>query len=162
MVDQEIYKLSERVIELAREKGVTIATAESCTGGWIGKALTDVPGSSKVLKGGVVAYGNDIKETILDVPKSMMIEHGAVSSEVAVIMAKNCAAKLHADLAISVTGIAGPGGGSPEKPVGLVFISVCHRGRTEAFRFEFEDMGRNSVREQVLTTALNLLIKFLQ
>lgn len=158
MTNSPSYILAEKVIKQARNKGLTIATAESCTGGWIGKALTDIPGSSRVFKGGLVAYSNAIKETLLHVPKELLIKHGAVSEPVAIAMANNCAQSFGADLAISVTGIAGPGGGSDEKPVGLVYMAVSHNNKTTAHRFVFDDTGRDGVRRDALSKALNLLL----
>lgn len=158
MTNSPPYILAEKVIEQARNKGLTIATAESCTGGWIGKILTDIPGSSRVFKGGLVAYSNTIKETLLYVPKDLLIKHGAVSEPVAITMAKNCAQSFGADIAISVTGIAGPGGGSADKPVGLVYMAVSTTGTTTPHRFVFEDTGRDGVRRDALIQALELLL----
>lgn len=157
MSEQELYKLAEKVIVRARDNGVTIATAESCTGGWIGKALTDISGSSSVFMGSLVAYSNDIKENLLGVSKSLLITHGAVSEKVAFEMAKNCAQSFGADIAVSVTGIAGPGGGSREKPVGLVYMGISHKGQTDAHEFRFDNFGRDSIRRDALRAALQLL-----
>ena len=157
MTNTELYNLAERVINEARDKGFTIATAESCTGGWIAKALTDIPGSSAVLKGSVVAYHNHVKENLLGVPKALMIKHGAVSQEVALIMAKSCAKNFSTDIAISVTGIAGPGGGSDEKPVGLVHMAVSFKEDVRALEFHFEDNGRDGVRRAAVAEALKIL-----
>lgn len=114
--------LEQVVVELASERNVTLATAESCTGGWISNLITNMPGSSAVFKGGIVAYENSVKQHLLDVPESVLLEHGAVSKQVALIMAKTAAAKLSADIGISTTGIAGPSGGTETKPVGTVWI----------------------------------------
>ncbi len=153
------YKLAERVITNAADKSLTIATAESCTGGWIGKILTDVPGSSRVLKGGLIAYSNEIKEQLLGVPESLLIQHGAVSRPVALEMAKNCAQCFDVDIALSVTGIAGPGGGSAEKPVGLVFMALHSRGETSAYEFRFDNNGRDGVRRSAVKQALELILE---
>jgi nicotinamide-nucleotide amidase len=103
-------------------RGLTLATAESCTGGLVAARLTSVPGSSDVVVGGIVAYSDDVKRTELDVPAELIERHGAVSVEVAAAMAQGARARLGADIAVAVTGIAGPGGGTPEKPVGLVYL----------------------------------------
>ncbi len=114
--------LEQVVVELASERHTSIATAESCTGGWISNLITNVPGSSAVFKGSIVAYDNSVKQSLLDVPESVLMEHGAVSKQVALILAKSVAMKLGADIGISTTGIAGPSGGTETKPVGLVWI----------------------------------------
>lgn len=159
MSEQELYKLADKVIIRARENGLTIATAESCTGGWIGKALTDISGSSSVFMGSLVAYSNDIKENLLGVSQSLLITHGAVSEKVAFEMAKNCAQSFGTDIAVSVTGIAGPGGGSTEKPVGLVYMGISYNGETDAHEFRFENFGRESIRRDTVKEALNLCLK---
>lgn len=119
--------LEQVVVELASKRNVTLATAESCTGGWISNLITNVPGSSATFKGGIVAYENSVKQHLLDVPESVLMEHGAVSKEVALIMAKSAASKLGADIGLSTTGIAGPDGGTETKPVGLVWIGFWSR-----------------------------------
>ena len=107
---------------LCRERGLTLATAESCTGGLVAARLTSVPGSSDVFLGGVVSYANEVKARALGVPEEVLREHGAVSAETAAAMAAGARARLGADVAVAVTGIAGPGGGTAEKPVGLVYL----------------------------------------
>jgi PncC family amidohydrolase len=116
--------VEEIVLDLCREQGLTLATAESCTGGLIGARLTEVAGASDVFLGGVIAYSNEVKEKQLGVPNDLLREHGAVSAEVGAAMAAGARTALGADLAIADTGIAGPGGGTSEKPVGLVFLAV--------------------------------------
>jgi len=162
MSDKKIYKLAEQIIRRAQKKGLTIATAESCTGGWIGKALTDIPGSSNVFIGGLVAYSNTIKEDLLGVPQQLLISHGAVSEKVAFEMARNCAQSFATNIAISVTGIAGPGGGSIEKPVGLVYMGITQGGETTTHEFRFENIGRDSVRRDALNAALKILLKTIE
>ena len=114
--------LAELVLDAARARGATIATAESCTAGLVAARLTDIAGSSDVVLGGVVAYANEIKQAMLGVPAALLEQHGAVSAECAEAMARGALAATGAQLAISTTGIAGPGGGTPEKPVGLVYL----------------------------------------
>lgn len=148
--------LSEKTIAILKSAGITCATAESCTGGGIGAALTSVAGSSEVFLGGVISYANVVKEQVLGVPAEVLAEHGAVSSETAAAMAQGARRLTGADLAVAVTGVAGPGGGSPEKPVGTVWFGLASAAgvRTEKKLF----MGdRESVRAQTVTHALGIL-----
>ncbi len=145
-----------KLIELLKAQGKTCATAESCTGGGIGAALTDVPGASAVYVGGVISYANDVKERVLGVSAETLRTVGAVSSETAAQMAQGARELLGADLAVSVTGIAGPDGGTAEKPVGTVWfgISTALGTRTEKALF----MGdRESIRAQTIRHALGIL-----
>jgi nicotinamide-nucleotide amidase len=131
-------KTMEAVVgELLAERGVTLATAESCTGGLIGARLTAVPGSSRYYRGGVVAYANEAKRDLLGVPEALLREHGAVSAPVARAMAEGARARLGADLALATTGISGPDGGTPEKPVGLVWIAFASKDGTDAEQMVF-------------------------
>lgn len=131
--------IEEDVVSLLRGRGWKLATAESCTGGLIGHRITNVPGSSAVLLGGVVAYDNEVKERILGVPGETLVRHGAVSEEVARAMAIGARDLLGADIAVAVTGIAGPTGGTPEKPVGTTCIAVVYRdGSMEARTFHWQ------------------------
>jgi nicotinamide-nucleotide amidase len=136
------------------ERGLTLATAESCTGGMIGQAITDVPGSSAFYLGGVVAYANSAKSGLLGVDPSLIEAHGAVSREVAEAMASGARNALGADVAVAVTGIAGPGGGSPEKPVGTVWIGVASERGVTAHRFQLGN-ERPYVRARGTSTALD-------
>lgn len=159
----DMTTLAARVIAAAYEERLTIATAESCTGGLIAGALTDVPGSSAVFDRGYVTYSNEAKTEMLGVPTSLIIQHGAVSSQVARAMAEGALASCATDIAVSVTGIAGPGGGSAEKPVGLVYIGVQRRGAISAAkRFDFAEThgadSRTKVREATVIEALNCLL----
>jgi len=122
--------LAELVLAMCRERGLTIATAESCTGGLLGARITAIPGSSDVYQGGVVAYDNSVKSKLLAVRDVSLREHGAVSEQVAREMAEGCAQALGTDVGIGITGIAGPGGGTPDKPVGTVWIAVTGVGDT--------------------------------
>lgn len=144
----------------ASASGVHLATAESCTGGLIGDRLTNVPGASKVYLGGVVAYSNDVKRRVLGVPDTVLDRHGAVSEETARAMALGAARVFGADAAVGVTGIAGPGGGTPGKPVGLVCIAACGGGRVVVARFQF-DGDRASVKAQSARAALAMLLEVL-
>ena len=125
MAGDELVGLAERLQGLCLGRGVTVALAESCTGGLVADAITDVAGSSGYFTGGVVSYSNEAKETLLDVPRAMLEAHGAVSAQVARAMAEGARARFGADVAASVTGIAGPDGGSDAKPVGLTYVAVA-------------------------------------
>jgi nicotinamide-nucleotide amidase len=148
--------LAAMVLAQARQRGWQLVTAESCTGGEIGARLTDIPGSSDTYLGGVIAYDNRIKQTELGVPAALLAEHGAVSEPVALALADGALRRLGADLSIAVTGIAGPGGGTAEKPVGLVFIATAVQGKLEARRFVFPG-SRGEIRARATQAALFLL-----
>jgi nicotinamide-nucleotide amidase len=148
--------LAEVVGELLRERGATLATAESCTGGMIGEKLTEIPGSSDYYLGGVVAYANSAKSGLLGVPESLIREHGAVSGEVAEAMAEGARRGLGSDYGVAVTGIAGPGGGSPEKPVGTLWVAVATPRGTTARRHQLGN-ERAVVRERGTNIALEMV-----
>ena len=137
MADEPLRVLVERLQELCLDRGLTVATAESCTGGLVASAITNVSGSSVYFRGGIVAYGNEAKLTLLDVPGELLEAHGAVSAQVARAMAVGARARLSVDLAVSVTGVAGPGGGSAAKPVGLTYVAVADATRVEVRRFNW-------------------------
>jgi nicotinamide-nucleotide amidase len=152
--------LAEAVLELCRAHGWTLATAESCTGGLVGARLTEVPGASDVYVGGVVAYSDDVKRSHLDVPDETLQEHGAVSAETAAAMAAGARRALNADVAVAVTGIAGPSGGTPEKPVGLVFIAA--RSPDGNFVETVQLNGdRDAIRDEATEDALRFLHRVL-
>lgn len=147
-----------RVLDACRSRGLRIATAESCTGGLVAGALTEIPGSSDVLDRGFVTYSNAAKEAMLGVPGAMLQRHGAVSRETADAMAAGALARSIADLAVAITGIAGPGGGSAEKPVGLVhFAAAARDGRRLHREQRYGDIGRSPVRTQAVVEALTML-----
>jgi nicotinamide-nucleotide amidase len=152
--------VEELVLDGARQRNVSLATAESCTGGMIAARLTAVPGASAVYVGGVVAYSDEIKAQELGVPEEVLREHGAVSAETAAAMAEGAAARLRTDLALAVTGIAGPDGGTEEKPVGLVFIAVAGDGTTSVERFHLPG-DRDSVRARATAISLHMLRRVL-
>ena len=153
--------VQELVLELCRVQGLTLGTAESCTGGLVAGRLTSVAGSSDVFRGGLVAYDNGLKETLLGVPSGLIAEHGAVSAEVAEAMAQGARERLGVDVAVSVTGIAGPGGGTPEKPVGLVFFHVAGPGGDLALRIELPG-DRGVIRSRSTVAALHLVRRLLE
>jgi nicotinamide-nucleotide amidase len=147
--------VEEHVLELCRSRGLTLATAESCSGGLVAARLTSVPGSSDVVLGGVVAYANGVKEAELGVPAELIETHGAVSAEVAAAMARGVRERLGADVGVSVTGIAGPDGGTPEKPVGLVYVHA--EGPDGGLGRELSFPGdRASIRARSVVIALHL------
>lgn len=149
--------LAEVVGQKLAEKKQTIAVAESCTGGLVAKMITDVPGASKYFRGGWITYSNELKVSQLGVKKELIEQKGAVSSEVAAAMAAGAKLKASADYAIAVTGIAGPDGGSEQKPVGLVYISIALPDGVETEKFLFGTRGRDFIRLRASQNALNLL-----
>jgi PncC family amidohydrolase len=144
-----------------RRRGWTLALAESCTGGLLGHRITNIPGSSDYFLGGVIAYAYEAKERLLDVGHNTLYEHGAVSRETALEMARGARSALGADVGLSVTGIAGPGGGLPDKPVGLTWIAVSMREGEWAERHLFEG-DRHSNKVQSVEMAMRLLQKILE
>ncbi|HEY3919194.1 MAG TPA: CinA family protein [Stellaceae bacterium] len=149
--------LAETVLARCRAKKLTLATAESCTGGLIAGALTDIAGSSDVVERGFVTYSNRAKAEMLGVPAALIEQHGAVSAEVARAMAAGALAHAPVDLAVAVTGIAGPGGGSAEKPVGLVHLAVARRGGAVANEHRIFPGDRAAIRRATVERALELL-----
>ena len=157
MTDSELYELAERVIRNAKQNRRKLATAESCTGGWIGKMLTDIPGSSSSYMGSLVAYHNDVKEHLLGVPPNILKSQGAVSEASAFHMVKNCAQLFNVTHAVSVTGIAGPSGGSDEKPVGLVYMGIFRDDHVSVEKFSFPSTSRETIRRLTVIEALRKL-----
>jgi len=158
MFSSALLRLAEVVIADARAAKLRVATAESCTGGLIGGLLTEIPGSSAVFDRGFIVYTNRAKQDLLNVPGDLIADMGEVSEAVARMMAEGAVENSNAQLAVAVTGIAGPGGGSPMKPVGLVHIAACRENRSilhEAHRFG--DIGRTEVRLKTCEVALSLL-----
>ncbi len=153
-------KPEERLGELLTSKGLTLAVAESCTGGLLGKTITDMPGSSAYFLGGITAYSDSSKVEILGVPAQTVERFGAVSERTAVCMAKGILNNFACDIGIGVTGIAGPGGGTEEKPVGTVFIAVASDDRELARGFAFKGK-RQEIRESAAGAALELACEFL-
>lgn len=148
--------LAEVVVKSLTEKGLKMATAESCTGGGIGKMITSIPGASEVYKFGFITYANEAKEKMLGVKHETLEKYGAVSEETAREMAMGAREKSGSDIAVSVTGIAGPGGGSEKKPVGLVYIGVCDKNGCEAFKFN-QAGDRERVRQKSALCALDIV-----
>jgi nicotinamide-nucleotide amidase len=156
LFSREETSTAELVLALLRERELTLATAESCTGGLVSVRLTDVPGSSDVFVGGIVAYSNDVKAAQLGVPEDVLREHGAVSAETAAAMTHGARERLAADVAVSVTGVAGPDGGTEEKPVGLVFLHASGPMGEKQLRFDFPG-DRATIRGRAAVAALHLV-----
>ncbi|MGI9414483.1 MAG: CinA family protein [Hyphomicrobiales bacterium] len=160
MFAQEFLSPAAAVLDRCRDMGFTLVTAESCTGGLIAGCLTEIAGSSDVLDRGFVTYSNQAKMAVLGVTEDMFRENGAVSEQVARAMAEGALERSKADVAIAVTGIAGPGGGSEDKPVGLVHIACARKAHnTVHLRCSFGDQGRGKVRELTVLTALDLIMQ---
>lgn len=160
MIDADIYARAVAVLDAFRARGWTLATAESCTGGLVAGALTAVPGSSDVVDRGFVTYSNAAKTAMVGVPEATLVAHGAVSEPTARAMAQGARAMAGVDAAVSITGVAGPGGGSPEKPVGLVHFACARRdGTVEHRERRFGDLGRAEIRRRSVLEALDLLAR---
>ena len=159
--EQELRDLAEQLGECMKAKGMKLASAESCTGGWLAKIITDIPGSSAWFTGSVVSYSNEAKQSLLGVNESTLNEFGAVSGETVLEMSDGLFSHTDADVAVSVSGIAGPDGGSEDKPVGLVWLSWGKRDKSVfANPFNF-DGDREDVRKQSIKQALNCLLDLL-
>jgi nicotinamide-nucleotide amidase len=158
MFPASLIDSASRLLGICRDKGLRLATAESCTGGLVGALLTSIPGSSAVYERGFITYTNEAKQELLGVDAAALRNFGAVSSIVAKQMAIGALDRSRADCAVSITGIAGPGGGSEEKPVGLVWFGIATRdGAASAVERRFGDLGRDRVRIASVATAIELL-----
>lgn len=156
-VDKSVREKILKIGEKFKDANVKIATAESCTGGLIGAMLTSVKGSSDWFAGGIISYSNEIKNKVLKVADNTLNEFGAVSENTVKEMAMGAAKVLDADITISVSGIAGPGGGSVDKPVGLVYIGLYNKGKVSSFRNNFSG-DRNKIRELTVLKSLDILL----
>jgi len=157
MFSPELLARAERLLADARAKGLKIATAESCTGGLIAGLLTEIPGSSDVVERGFVTYSNDAKIQMLGVEAALIRQHGAVSEQVARAMAQGALRHSKADIAVAVTGVAGPGGGTADKPVGLVHVAAARGEKLVHRECRFSDTGRSDVRIRSVEAALQAL-----
>jgi len=158
LADDTVGRLATAVLDACRAKKLRLATAESCTGGMVAAALTDIPGSSDIVERGLVTYSNDAKSELLGIPPTVIKQHGAVSAEVAGAMATGALAHAPVDLAVGITGIAGPGGGSPEKPVGLVWFGIAAKGAQAKTESQVFPGDRVAVRSAATRHALELLL----
>lgn len=157
MFPDELTARAAGLIDLCRSRRLMLATAESCTGGLIAALITAVPGSSDVLDCGFVTYSNDAKARMIGVPPELIAEHGAVSEEVARAMAEGALAHSAADIALAVTGVAGPGGGTAAKPVGLVHCAAARKGRPTITKvLRLGDIGRDAVRLETVRAAVEM------
>ena len=160
VIDDALRETATRVLDLFRARGLKLATAESCTGGLVAATLTEIAGSSDVVDCGFVTYSNEAKQNLLGVPAATLKRHGAVSGETATAMAAGALKNSQADVAVAITGIAGPGGGSKQKPVGLVHFAAASRdGRRIASSRRYGKIGRRRVRQRSVAEAFELLRK---
>lgn len=160
MSDEDIISLAAELLDKCRAMGLKIATAESCTGGLIAGALTEIAGSSDVMDRGFITYSNDAKMQMLGVNGKSLDKFGAVSAVVSKEMAYGALVNSMADITVAVTGVAGPGGGTADKPVGTVWIAVAEQGRApEAMLHEFGDIGRDKVRAASMKAALDMMLE---
>ena len=153
-------KLSQKVVKLLSKKRLKISFAESCTGGLLSSSITSISGSSKVFTLGLVTYSNQAKINILKVPKKIIMKHGAVSYETCLSMVKNIYKISRTNISLSITGVAGPNGGTKQKPVGLVFIGVKKGNKTLVKKFLFKKRTRNSIQRSTVYRALSLILSF--
>jgi nicotinamide-nucleotide amidase len=157
VIDAETRALSVRVLEACRARRWLVATAESCTGGLVAGALTEIAGSSDVVDRGFVTYSNAAKMAMLGVPEAVLATHGAVSRETAQAMATGALERAGVDLTVAITGVAGPGGGSAEKPVGLVHFAAAAKDRLIHCEKRYGDVGRSEIRRLSVIEALTML-----
>ena len=156
--DQDLLDLAHRVAAACRERGVRLGTAESCTGGLVGHVITEVPGSSDYFSGAVVTYANQMKVALADVPEPVLAAHGAVSAQVAKAMADGARRRLAVDVAVAVTGVAGPDGGSAAKPVGLTYVAIADADGDDVRRFVW-DSDRTGNKRLSAAAALELVVE---
>jgi len=157
-LSEDLHAAASAVLTICRERGLTLATAESCTGGLVAGALTDIAGSSDVVDRGFVTYSNEAKQEMLGVSAATLKKFGAVSRETAEAMVRGALSHADVDLAVAITGVAGPGGGSKDKPVGLVHFAVASRGGALTHKeMRYGDIGRLQVRHQSVRQALAML-----
>ena len=153
-------KLSQRIVKSLIKKRLKISLAESCTGGLLASSITSISGSSKVFTVGLVTYSNQAKINILKVPKRIIMKHGAVSYETCLYMVKNLNKISKTNISVSITGVAGPKGGTKQKPVGLVYIGIKKDNKTLVKKYLFKNKIRNSVQRATVNKALNLILSF--
>ncbi|QYO78539.1 CinA family protein [Devosia salina] len=153
--------VGKQIIDLLAERNQTIVTAESCTGGMIASALTDIPGASAALYGGYITYANSAKSRMIQVQPRLIADYGAVSNQVARAMADGARNTARADFAVAATGIAGPDGGTDKKPIGLVYVAVSSDLATVVIEHRFGDLGRDAIRKATVDAALDLVLQVL-
>ena len=155
-------KLSQKLVKLLSKRNLRISFAESCTGGLLSSSITSVNGSSKVFTLGLVTYSNQSKINTLKVPKKIIMKHGAVSYETCISMVKNLNRISKTNISVSITGIAGPKGGTKQKPVGLVFIGIKKGSKTLVKKYLFKNKKRSSIQRSTVYKALNLILSFIK
>ena len=153
-------KLSQKLVKLLSKKRLKISFAESCTGGLLSSSITSISGSSKIFTLGLVTYSNQAKISILKVPKSTITKHGAVSYETCFSMVKSLNKISKTNISVSITGVAGPRGGTKQKPVGLVYIGIKKGNKTMVKKYLFKNKNRNSIQRSTVNKALNLILSF--
>tara|TARA_B100000700_G_C14929650_1_gene801284 strand:+ start:542 stop:1009 length:468 start_codon:yes stop_codon:yes gene_type:complete len=151
--------LNKNVVKILNKKKIKISFAESCTGGLLSKSITDIKGSSKVFKFALITYSNDSKMNILKVPKKILKKYGAVSEKTCFYMAKNIAKIAKTNMSVSITGIAGPGGGSKTKPVGLVYVGIKKYNKINIYKYFFKNKSRLSIQKATVKECLKLILK---
>lgn len=159
MVENELISLGERVVERFKKENLTLSTAESCTGGWLSKIITEISGSSEIFMGGVCSYSNSVKMNVLGVKEETLKTFGAVSEETAREMSEAIVRLMKTSVGVGITGIAGPNSDNTNKKVGLIFISITHNGKTDIIKLEndFSDDIRYKNRFTAVKTVLNFL-----
>ena len=151
--------LNKKIVSILKKKKYKLAVAESCTGGLLSAAITSISGSSKVFTMGLVTYSNKAKTSILKIPKTVIQKHGAVSIQCCLSMVNNLSKISKSKICISITGIAGPNGGTKQKPVGLVFIGIKKGKKAIVSKNQFKNKGRNAIQKATIKKALNLILK---
>ncbi len=159
--DEELLELAQQVGASCRAAGLSLATAESCTGGLVAHLITEIPGSSTYFQGGLVTYADEVKMALVSVPETVLAAHGAVSAQVAVAMAEGARRRLGVDVAVAVTGVAGPDGGTEAKPVGLTYVAVADAAGDEVRKHQW-DMDRTGNKRASAAAALSLVIERLR
>jgi len=155
-------KISKKLIKLLTKKKLKISFAESCTGGLLSSSITSINGSSKVFTLGLITYSNQSKINILKVPKKIIMKYGAVSYETCLSMVKNLNKIAKTDFSLSITGVAGPSGGTKEKPIGLVYIGIKKGNKTLVKKFQFKNKKRSSIQKATVNKALNLILSLIK
>ena len=155
-------KLSQKIVKLLTKKRLKISLAESCTGGLLSSAITSVSGSSKVFNLGLVSYSNQSKTKVLKVPKNIIKKYGAVSEQVCFAMVKNLSKISKTNITVSITGIAGPSGGTKQKPVGLVYVGIKRDNKIKVNRYLFKNKGRLYIQKSAVNKSLDLILSFIK
>ena len=151
--------LAKKIVKILTKKKLTISFAESCTGGMVSSAITDISGSSSVFALGLIVYSNKSKTKLLKIPKKIIKKYGAVSKEICLNMVKNINKISKTNISLSVTGIAGPGGGTKKKPVGLVYVGIKKGNKIEVKKYLFKNKGRAYIRKKIVNTSLKLILR---